>query len=750
MKSGTKLNKKIYVVVFLLSLMMISCGVRNSPDSASGASDRTVLSNETQIYSDNGSEMNVISDFHYMEMDFEIAPYYNQSYAINSEWLYVTDQWEEKENGGEGGTVYFGITRKRFSDGFQERNYALSTIQFLQWNKPFLLADSAGNCYLFWQLSDSNGDVTYALEKYGTDGKMLWHTEHSLEDLAGMGERLDHGTVTDEGKVYLWSYGTGGSVFSFSLNGELETVCTPKLESLEGVVIGRENRVYGYCITGEEPVFTELGNEENRYVCPMTPLTVYDGYEEGLCLSTGEAMFSYLPETGETKRLWGWNDEAVQINYSQVDRMFYDSGRYMLLCFEMPLSGIYTRQILTAADIRLQAGGNLPEKQTVMLATDYLADDTKRIVQMYNRQSEKYHIEIVVEENGDILQKKLLRGEGADLMEVGRIYTGDLARQGAFEDLEPYYEKSDVIGTEDILESVQEACVIGGKNVTVIPSFRISTMRARGDFVTAEDWTVWKFLEIGRENRMFSSQSPIVALNYCMGLDYGEHFIDYENKTCSFDGDEFRRILEACAEWEQFSEYSANGNEIDGSAAKGDWLFDLQYIGSAMDVVQQERGEWYDQYVYTGENYSDTLVGYPGWEGGEYPMWAYQIFAINSASKNKEGAWDFLEYLLSEEIQASMRQISGLFPARKDCFETGLRDIYLDPFSVEPILPTEEDFQRVCEMVDSALLDDFGTASNPVWAIVSEEAGMYFAGDAALDATVQKIQTRVQLFLNEL
>ncbi len=37
-----------------------------------------------------------------------------------------------------------------------------------------------------------------------------------------------------------------------------------------------------------------------------------------------------------------------------------------------------------------------------------------------------------------------------------------------------------------------------------------------------------------------------------------------------------------------------------------------------------------------------------------------------------------------------------------------------------------------------------------VWWILIDEAGMYFAGDADLETTVEKIQNRVQLFLDEL
>ena len=73
-----------------------------------------------------------------------------------------------------------------------------------------------------------------------------------------------------------------------------------------------------------------------------------------------------------------------------------------------------------------------------------------------------------------------------------------------------------------------------------------------------------------------------------------------------------------------------------------------------------------------------------------------------------------------------------------------------DPDYSEPVTATEAEIRRVEEMAEAAVLDDYGVAFDPVWGIVSEEAGMYFSGDAALDATVKKIQTRVQLYLDEM
>ncbi len=757
MKLAAKFNNKICVMALLLPLLSASCGARDIPDSVSGVEKGDTVSSSPQedssvaeAHRDGGSGKVAVAD--YIEMDdwwMRLCPGDDsQSYAINGEWMYVTDHMgivDEEKSQEESLFCNFGITRQRLEDGYLERNYADTGMDMYD-NKPLLLADREGNCYIFWRSMQEEATV-YSLDKYGTEGNLLWRRELSDEELEGMGERLDQGMVTRDGRVILYSYGKGGLAFCYGTDGSQEEIYEPGLESLEGIAAGKDDRLYGYCVTGKEPVFVELGSGE-PYVCPVRPLAVYDGYEEGICLRTGEGMFTYVPESGETVQLWGWADDYIQLNTNRVYSVFQEDGVFTLLCGTDIYPGYDKELYAEVARVTFEDSGEYPGKQHVTLATDIEANTTKMLVQRYNRHSREYRVEIVPTKDSNALQMQLLRGEGADLMEVGRIYKGDLARQGAFEDLSPYYENSTVVREEDILDPIREACTIGGKNVTVIPAFEIDTMRARGDFVTSDEWTVWKFLEMGRENRMMCTQDPMKALNICMGTSFGEHFINYEDMTCSFDGEEFRRMLEACAKWPEYKEYSAEGYLIEQTTKKGDWLFDTCTICKPTNLVTREPSGDPDAYEYEGEDYASTLVGYPGWEGGEYRIAAYSILAVNSASQHKDGAWDFLEYMLSEDFQAMVQDMLAQCPVRKDSYEAYTKNDIEDGWWSEAL--TEKDIRKMDEMLESAKLNDYGRADDPIGKIVSEEAEMYFAGDADLEETVQKIQNRVQNYLNEL
>ncbi len=72
---------------------------------------------------------------------------------------------------------------------------------------------------------------------------MLWHTECAAPQILDKGERLTEGIVTGDGRVVLYDYGEGGSVFVFGRDGSLQGISTPQLDSLEGIAEGKEGRV---------------------------------------------------------------------------------------------------------------------------------------------------------------------------------------------------------------------------------------------------------------------------------------------------------------------------------------------------------------------------------------------------------------------------------------------------------------------------------------------------------------------------
>ena len=61
---------------------------------------------------------------------------------------------------------------------------------------------------------------------------------------------------------------------------------------------------------------------------------------------------------------------------------------------------------------------------------------------------------------------------------------------------------------------------------------------------------------------------------------------------------------------------------------------------------------------------------------------------------------------------------------------------------------TEEQVAKVREAIDAAVYYQGGEWT--ITGIVSEEAGQYFQGKSSLDEAIDKIQKRVQLYLDEM
>lgn len=738
--------------LFLVFLLVIMCACGRGKTTESDA--------------DSGEDAQVpVAEFQDLKLPVPLGTF--RFYTFNKEWFYaVSVRWDMDKQKG-----FWCIYRGQIADDWEAEEYVVRE----DYTLLTLLADQEDNCYLYMRA----GDGTFFLEKYNVDGELMWHSDYTASQLADKGARLTDGIITEDGRVILYDYGMGGSAFVFGAEGAFQGTFTPDVECLEGIVEGQGNRVYGYCLTGEEPILVDIEDASERFVCPITPLQVYGGREDGVYLCTGEGLWKYAPGTGETKRLWLWDDEYVQIDGTKVCHISRGSETIDLACKRPSRKGMsWKGDTLTFVSVGYENCQDYPEKQVVTISRSYYQNfeeysvhHMEELVQQYNRQSRKYRVVILLPDedmiSGDSreefftdLEMQLMRGEGPDLIEVQALNVDNLAAKGALEDLTGYYESSDAVNSGDILEQIREAGKVMGRDIVVIPAFGLGTMRSK-EKVDAADWTPLRFLEMAQGNGgvTYPEMSQEDAFWCCMGVSLGGHFVDYERRECYFDSEDFRRVLEECADWEAeimdtvradsmeeiIELLEAAGQAQFYEAQKREWQLQRESIFTMSAVLQHDKKEAY-------------WLGYPGWNGAETELHIMDGFVMNSASKNKEGAWDFLEFLLSEELQNS---IDWGFPARRDSFEDYLTysyvrkedafpelGYYLDDFQIA----TQEDYDMVWDALDRAVYRPAGFrfSDNPIRVILEEETGMYFAGDATLEDTVKKIQNRVTVYLNEM
>ncbi len=258
-----------------------------------------------------------------------------------------------------------------------------------------------------------------------------------------------------------------------------------------------------------------------------------------------------------------------------------------------------------------------------------------------------------------------------------------------------------------------------------------------------EEWNMETFLELVEKNKwekdIFGGVSgdPQTLLQRML---YGrqEEFIDWEQKTAAFETEAFLDMLELCREYAQ----------ADWSAAE-DWTFQEKQMNTLCMQVRYAGG-FYSYLVYVdiyGREY--PVYGFPTLSGQTYGITpGMDSCAIYSGSRQKEGAWEFIESLLWESNQNYPGMLNGGFPIRSSLLKEMAEKDMTNGFGKERLLITESEISILEDIIYKGELRN--TLLDPnIWSVISEETMPYFAGDKSAEETAHIIQSRVQIILAE-
>lgn len=201
-----------------------------------------------------------------------------------------------------------------------------------------------------------------------------------------------------------------------------------------------------------------------------------------------------------------------------------------------------------------------------------------------------------------------------------------------------------------------------------------------------------------------------------------ERFIDVENKEVSIDAAEYIALLESVKE---LSKKGYFGSGIDFYNTKYNFAATIDFdVQAAFYALDSGAGRAYSLPI------ADKLRN--------VSIKANGCLTLNSASENKDLAWEFIRFLLSEEIQ-SLPSVHGLAINRKG-FEASV-DRYYSFYGDEAKgngLVKKEDYRNLlegwmeqinhCNTLDSKILD-----------LIEQENGKYFSGEQTVEETYHQI-----------
>lgn len=587
----------------------------------------------------------------------------------------------------------------------------------------------------------SGEEQTYIV--IGTDGKKISDID--------VGDFMINYAVKDaKGRIACDGYGDGGEFIRY---------IDPDKMKLSDDKISLDNTAGGYSISA--------------------PLKGSGDYSLYLLMSLG--LYG-VKEDGSLEEVINWIDSDIASDSIQ-GILGLDNGDFILITYD------YENTKGGVSLSRLTKRDTSEMKDTIVVTVGMLGPDseTSSKITQFNKSNDKYRIKVkdysefdVYDESAekytsrgvDQLKNDIISGNAPDMICVyDSSVISALSGKGVFADLYPMMENDSNLNKDMFLPNIISALETNGKLYSIAPSFNVVTYAGKTKYLEGkENWTMDEFVDtcnnLPEGMKAFKGSDTKTDVYYNI-VSYIANFIDYENKKCSFDSDEFIKFLEFCNTFPDTSptqpdyetasqeEMDAYYSDMDTQCLNDKALLDSVYISSLRDYAVAKVGTFGDDI---------TLVGIPSSDGQGATISVSNSFAILNDSGCKEAAWEFIKTFFSEEYQNSLYNlpvIEKYFDIKADeCMEKpyylnedGEKEYYDNTWfigdhevNVPPLTQEERDY--IADYVKNAtkIQDVYG---GDVFEICDEEIQAYFKGEKSAEDAAKMIQNRVSILISE-
>ncbi len=450
----------------------------------------------------------------------------------------------------------------------------------------------------------------------------------------------NHLAVGGDGLVRLWSnkYESGKC---------LNTIYTIDDET---ATIGRKQAFYGgdsstklIFAPGSDAYFNYggglFGVNDGKY-----PVRLFDWFELGVAagkvtvMSIIDAKTVYLiyPDDLSGEYVAGYMRDVPREEY-----LAYYSEKYGKDAADA-LSETKEIMIVTSESLRMRGNTDTPSEG------DLLVQCARR----YNRENMQYKIGIKrVSGNSStapgVLMRKMMSGEIPDLvLFASGLQPMNFYGKNLFRDLYGYIDKDEKYNRDAFANCVFDVYEEKDGSLPFLTTdLRFFTLVGNvANIGNKPGWTLEEFLDIAEKlpedkylTTAYEGADPRLEVFRSLVASQIGRFVDYDNKTCDFDNDLFKRLLKLVATANIWS----GGTYDHDRLANGDTLF---LVEEDWDVEQILRG----RSAFDGSDYN--AIGFPqtGGKSGATinPM---MQFGIPKDAENADEAWSFIKYYLDAQ-----------------------------------------------------------------------------------------------------
>ncbi|MDQ0088948.1 multiple sugar transport system substrate-binding protein [Paenibacillus anaericanus] len=411
------------------------------------------------------------------------------------------------------------------------------------------------------------------------------------------------------------------------------------------------------------------------------------------------------------------------------------------------------------------------EKKTIVFSTYFPDDFFKNAKKEYEAKHPNITIELTYIESGDGAEGEaayekfikttntaMLSGKGPDLIEMDQLPVENYVKKHLLANMSEIIEKDPTFKKEQYFNNILDHVKIdGGIYGMPLKFFMYGLM---GDETLIENsgvkfddktWNWSQYTDVMRQLMKFGEKngkygvfsSPDTLLNEMVKDQYWA-FVDEVNGKVNFDSDTFITLLQQVKSLSD--EHIITQEQVHP-------LFRTVSINSPTDyIITLKESEFYPKgYVFISKLYAKPNAN--DQQAGGY-FRPYTTIGINEKSSVKEEAWDFLKFMLSDEVQAP----GTGFPLNKSLYEQQKQQILeegkvtasqeMGAMSGKVFEVTAKDIQGLDQFVSGAI-HPVAFKSSKVEEIISEESKAYFSGQKSAEVVAKLIQNRVTTVLNE-
>lgn len=345
---------------------------------------------------------------------------------------------------------------------------------------------------------------------------------------------------------------------------------------------------------------------------------------------------------------------------------------------------------------------------------------------------------------------ELLSGKGADLiaLDVSGLSIGKYVDKQALVNLSELMKQDPAFDSNSYEMNILDGAKMGGGLYSLPLRFFLDSLMGdakaiKQSGVTFDDstWTWGEFTTVGKRlaasgghTYSMGNTPPEQMLNNLF-VDNYNRIIHEEKRHASFDADAFVGLME------QVKTMYTDKVVTDAEVNAGDYFFAPALILSPEDyfvgpAMFYEQGKIYHKPLTAGQQVGGTFV-------------MHKNLGMNRNSKVQPEAWDFMKFLLSEEIQ-TMPVLQG-FSINKNVNEKTFKDLE-DKGTIESpmgsAIPVQKaDIEVLKQLMNNAITPQQNDSK--IQSIIEEEAKAYYSGQKSAQAVADLVAIRVTTYLNE-